>query len=58
MIADLLIKVDFFPKRIFQQLFFNGKDKDCLDNALNDISKAISGFYLKSTKWNKTIGVN
>ncbi|KAL4427572.1 hypothetical protein ABPG74_012963 [Tetrahymena malaccensis] len=34
------------------------KDKDCLDNCLNDISKAVSGFYFKSTKQNKSIGVN
>jgi len=34
------------------------KDKDCLDLALSDISKAVSGFYMKSTMWNKAIGTN
>lgn len=56
MVAEILLKVN--TTQDFGALAFSNQDKDCLDLALNDISKAISGFYMKSSIWNKAIGVN
>ncbi|EGR34625.1 hypothetical protein IMG5_005470 [Ichthyophthirius multifiliis] len=59
-IAPIKVYYKIQPEIILQeQIIIAGWDnKDCVDLALNDISRGVSSFHIKSSKWNKQIGVN